>query len=1261
MTELFAGLLVSCPNDGGMFYLDGQQAIKLDGLDTTGICQVEGRVLRGLQPDRVYIIDGVAPGHVLNEIFVPDVHDVLLCGEVHYVVATQGNEIIKLDHSGKELQRFIFPGEPDSWHVNCLVQFGKRTLFSAFGDCREHRAYKVEPVGSGFVQDLHTGERLIIGLSQPHSMVEAGANLLLANSYEGEIHEYNGAFKLLRKKNVGGYTRGILIDGDTIYVGLSASRNRDDGAMCATLLALDAFSWEELGRISLPVNEIYGILRPKAVDLPTVLAVNASMASHRLANQSDELKRNLNDTVSRLQGQVHEQAGQLEGLVEELRAKAVFTDELVRQLDQKQSEWMQREERLRGELQAKSAFADELVRQLDLKQDELRQREERLQVELQARIAFSDELARQLGQKQDELRQHQAHARDVLQAKITFAEDLVRQLDQKQVELRECEERLRSELHTKSAFADELVRQLDQKQFELRQREEQLQAELHTKSAFVGELVRQLDQKQDELRRCEERLQSELQAKIAYSDELSRQLDQKRDESRRREEQLRDELRCKDNLVDELAQRLDQTQIELQQAAGRLRDLAVELHTKELRMDDLNEQLDKAQVELQRQEDLSEEVREQLRVRGVRVAELDQQVGGLREALAECEAQLKLLRASRSWRMTAPLRSCNAFICRLVAARKRAIAAIRHVFQDASSRRKYTIIARRLGPLGAMRQMVRFVRRGGPSPEPGLLLSGRPVFDLRTTDGQSVVVLSTMHCRYVAELIVSALERVGIAARIIYDVPKGAYDDVPHFVICPQMFERLPGLYVSFQMEQSVSSRWFTPDYLRKLENSFAIFDYSLENIARLVSMGLYAKQFYYLPIGYLPGYKSGESAVLGTEKEYDVLFYGDIENERRRACIAELEKVCKVKVVNNLFGTAMTDELRRARIVVNIHYYPGALLETTRLWECLSLGCLVVSERSTDMDQHEDLWQLIDFVDEGDFSGMAARVSHWLANESAWHERTVGIAAQAASIFNRFDYYFYRFLLASGNLSFEEFWRLIGSKYPLPSDMLCLNLPEYTDRAASFDKDNRYGFHKFPGLRHSKGWMGCALSYKYMIRLAMAKGLPRITICEDDVEFPANFGDSWPKISQYLADNAGRWHIFSGVMADLHDDVRIYGSNEYAGYEIVTMSKLISMVFNVYDQSSYEILANWNEADDDVTTNTIDRYLERKNSIRVLVTCPFLVGHKEELYSTLWNAQNAIYTDLISKSEALVRKKIDEWHSKRSRWRRRVLGRPDT
>ena len=148
-------------------------------------------------------------------------------------------------------------------------------------------------------------------------------------------------------------------------------------------------------------------------------------------------------------------------------------------------------------------------------------------------------------------------------------------------------------------------------------------------------------------------------------------------------------------------------------------------------------------------------------------------------------------------------------------------------------------------------------------------------------------------------------------------------------------------------------------------------------------------------------------------------------------------------------------------------------LLETTRVWECLSLGKLVVSERSTDMEDHGELDGLVDFVDIDDIAGMVGRVRYWLGHPSDREERVRSNQAAIAGGFNRFDYFFHRFLIATDNISFDQFWREAGRRYPLESDRLCLNLPEYTDRGRDFARDNHYGFSLFPGLRHGCGWLG--------------------------------------------------------------------------------------------------------------------------------------------------------------------------------------------
>ena len=76
----------------------------------------------------------------------------------------------------------------------------------------------------------------------------------------------------------------------------------------------------------------------------------------------------------------------------------------------------------------------------------------------------------------------------------------------------------------------------------------------------------------------------------------------------------------------------------------------------------------------------------------------------------------------------------------------------------------------------------------------------------------------------------------------------------------------------------------------------------------------------------------------------------------------------------------------------------------------------------------------------------------------------------------------------------------------------------------------------------------------------------------------------------------------------------------------------MISMVFNLYDEKVYPYFAGWDESNRNVHTNTIDRALEAED-LRIIATAPFLVGHKEELDSTVWGFNNSQYSAMISKS----------------------------
>jgi GT2 family glycosyltransferase/2-polyprenyl-3-methyl-5-hydroxy-6-metoxy-1,4-benzoquinol methylase/glycosyltransferase involved in cell wall biosynthesis len=271
MSDIFDRIFVSCPNGGGLFLVDHGKTIKINQFNSTGFDIKEFSVLRGLQ-DFGAVFNGEEVWETINtDGSFDDVHDVLFVHDSCYIVGTMSNAIIRLDSHGREVERWAFSDIRDSWHINCLAYWNGDVVYSAFGEFDEERGYKSNSEETGFVRTLSEGRELISGLSQPHSLTPDGDRLVLANSGHMEIREYAPDGRLIRAANLGGYTRGICIGADALYVGLSCSRNiEENGRDAAVIVALDRHSWEELGRLQLPSREIYAI---KHVDDSDTLAL----------------------------------------------------------------------------------------------------------------------------------------------------------------------------------------------------------------------------------------------------------------------------------------------------------------------------------------------------------------------------------------------------------------------------------------------------------------------------------------------------------------------------------------------------------------------------------------------------------------------------------------------------------------------------------------------------------------------------------------------------------------------------------------------------------------------------------------------------------------------------------------------------------------------------------------------------------------------------------------------------------------------------
>lgn len=491
-------------------------------------------------------------------------------------------------------------------------------------------------------------------------------------------------------------------------------------------------------------------------------------------------------------------------------------------------------------------------------------------------------------------------------------------------------------------------------------------------------------------------------------------------------------------------------------------------------------------------------------------------------------------------------------------------------------------------------------------------------------------ILCTRHTEFVARRISASLERLGIKpVRIISD-GSGAASKRLCIVICPQMFTRMPASYIAFQMEQSVSSRWFNQLYINRLSDALAVMDYSITNLRYLQeSGGLSHKYLYYVPISNLPP-GTLDTTVPSAAPEYDVVFYGDANTPRRQQFLQAIEQRFSLLRVSEVFGDELYAQLRRARVVVNVHYYEGALLETTRLYECLSLGLPVVSESSVDIAEHDVMQPWVRFTPIDDVTAMVDAIDAELEQQRA------GPPVAPEDDIADFHFYFTRMLVALGVAEAGQLDTLaLPFEAPLLEQGVGLSLPETWQRRDAFMQDYP-GYPVFPGLRHAKGWRGCALSYRYLACRALDAGLERLDIREDDALLDEAAQVRWEKASG-LFDASNDYDILCGLMADLADTANVLDAFTRDGEDYVVIDCMTSMVCNRYGPHAMRLLAEWPFADES-ESNTIDRYLERQ-TIRVLVPLPFIATHRPDSCSTLWHFQNTTYDDMIAGCEATLQR----------------------
>lgn len=155
---------------------------------------------------------------------------------------------------------------------------------------------------------------------------------------------------------------------------------------------------------------------------------------------------------------------------------------------------------------------------------------------------------------------------------------------------------------------------------------------------------------------------------------------------------------------------------------------------------------------------------------------------------------------------------------------------------------------------------------------------------------------------------------------------------------------QLPPDTIILNTEQlgGVCSNW-NENIIKWFSNNFTLWDYSHTNVGYLKDFGI--KNVKKLEIGYqeeLNRIKKQDT------KNVDVLFYGMV-NERRRKALQELEaRGLRVKTLVGVYGAGRDLWVGQSQLVVNLHYFETQIFEIVRIFYLMTNGIPVATEINT-------------------------------------------------------------------------------------------------------------------------------------------------------------------------------------------------------------------------------------------------------------------------------------------------------------------------
>jgi hypothetical protein len=152
--------------------------------------------------------------------------------------------------------------------------------------------------------------------------------------------------------------------------------------------------------------------------------------------------------------------------------------------------------------------------------------------------------------------------------------------------------------------------------------------------------------------------------------------------------------------------------------------------------------------------------------------------------------------------------------------------------------------------------------------------------------------------------------------------------------------QSLPDSTIVFNTEQIYEDDFPNAQKIYNFAAKFELWDYSKRNIKKFKELGFQNIKLF--NIGFQ---KELVRLDLFRPKDFDILFYGSVNERRKNILDSLLSAGVKIKILYGVYGRERDDYIERSKIVLNLHYYNSHIFEVVRVFYLLTNSVAVVGE----------------------------------------------------------------------------------------------------------------------------------------------------------------------------------------------------------------------------------------------------------------------------------------------------------------------------